>query len=85
MFPVEAPDLRERILGEILPAYLRDNVKARIVQPDGTHTRVTIGEHETRHRCQEELLAVRPGMLPIEANSIESNGAAAFAAAIRDS
>lgn len=84
MFPVEAPDLRERILGEILPAYLRDNVKARIVLPDGTHKRVVIGEHETRHRCQEELLAVRPGMLPIEANNVESNGAAIFAAATRD-
>ena len=84
MFPVEAPDLRERILGEILPAYLRDNVKARIVLPDGTHKRVVIGENETRHRCQEELLAVRPGMLPIEANNVESNGAAIFAAATRD-
>lgn len=84
MFPVEAPDLRERILGEILPAYLRDNVKARIVLPDGTHRRVSVGEHEMRHRCQEELLAVRPGMLPIESNGAESNGAAVFAAATRD-
>ena len=84
MFPVEASDLRERILGEILPAYLRDNVKARIVLPDGTHRRVTITEHEMRHRCQEELLAVRPGMLPIEANGAESNGAAVFAAATRE-
>ena len=28
MFPIEAPDLKERILTEIVPAYLRDNVRA---------------------------------------------------------
>ncbi len=30
MFPIEAPDLRERVLHEIIPAYLRDNVKSRV-------------------------------------------------------
>src|SRR5262249_10524416 len=29
MFPIEAPKARERILEEIVPAYLRDNVKSR--------------------------------------------------------
>jgi polyphosphate kinase len=85
MFPVEAPDLRDRILHEIMPAYLRDNVKARIVLPDGTHQRYVPAEGEARHRCQEELLAVRPGMLPTESggNGGETNGAAVFAAATR--
>ncbi|MGC3967030.1 MAG: hypothetical protein QM775_06555 [Pirellulales bacterium] len=85
MFPVEAPDLRDRILHEIMPAYLRDNVKARVVLSDGSHERVKPGDHESRHRCQEELLAVRPGMLPVEANGTggETNGAAVFAAAAR--
>ena len=36
MFPIESPELKERILHEIVPAYLNDNVKARILQPDGT-------------------------------------------------
>ena len=39
MFPIEAPRARERILEEIVPAYLRDNVKARILRADGTHYR----------------------------------------------
>jgi len=56
MFPVDAPKARERILQEIVPAYLRDNVKARILRADGTHYRVERAADEPRHRCQEELL-----------------------------
>jgi polyphosphate kinase len=37
LFPVYDPRLRERILGELLPAELRDNVDARELQPDGTY------------------------------------------------
>ena len=39
MFPIEAAELKDRILHEIVPAYLRDNVKARVLQPDGTYVR----------------------------------------------
>ena len=39
-FPVLAPALRERIK-EILDAQLADNVKARLLLPDGRSTRVT--------------------------------------------
>jgi len=78
MFPVEAADLRDRILNEIVPAYLRDNVKARIVRPDGSHQRLTPGPDEPRHRCQEELLAARPGLPSLEGNSADANGAAVF-------
>jgi polyphosphate kinase len=61
MFPIESPNARERILQEILPAYLRDNVKARILRADGTHYRAPRGPDEIRHRCQEELLHGRLG------------------------
>src|SRR5262249_22718286 len=65
MFPIEAPRARERILQEIVPAYLRDNVKARILRPDGSHYRVERAPDEPRHRCQEELLHGRTsGPLP---------------------
>lgn len=44
--PVNDPALKRKLKEEILAAYLRDNVKARILQPDGTYTRVpmTLGE-----------------------------------------
>ena len=38
-FPVEDEGLRTRIIDEILPAFLSDNVKARELQPDGAYTR----------------------------------------------
>jgi len=67
MFPIEAPKARERILEEIVPAYLRDNVKARILRADGTHYRVERGSDEPRHRVQEELLHGRIGGPPAAA------------------
>ena len=55
MFPIQDQDLKQRILKQIIPVYLRDNVKARLLQPDGSYTRVT-PEHEPAHRSQMELL-----------------------------
>jgi polyphosphate kinase len=37
LFPVYDPELRERILGDILPAELRDNEDARLLQPGGAY------------------------------------------------
>jgi polyphosphate kinase len=68
MFPVEASELRDRILGEIMPAYLRDNVKSRVLQSDGSYTRIGRPDGEPRQRCQEELLSVRPGVTTVEKN-----------------
>ena len=39
VFPVSDPMLRERLRTEIIGAYLADNVKARLMQPDGTYLR----------------------------------------------
>ncbi len=41
MFPVEDVRARARIIEEILPVVLADNVKARILQPDGTYVRAS--------------------------------------------
>jgi polyphosphate kinase len=60
MFPIEAPDLKSRILHQIVPVILRDNVKARLLQSDGTYVRLTPAEGELRHRSQEELMQL-PG------------------------
>ena len=74
MFPIEAPDLRERILHEIVPAHLMDNVKARILQPDGTYFRLHPPEGGIAYRCQERLLALHPAVAPPETR-IFGNGA----------
>ena len=39
MFPVDDPALSARLRDEILGAYLKDNVKARLLQPDGSYVR----------------------------------------------
>jgi polyphosphate kinase len=62
MFPIEQADLRDRILHEIVPAYLKDNVKARTLQSDGTYLRPTVGPGETPFRVQERLLALHPAV-----------------------
>jgi polyphosphate kinase len=40
-FPVRDPGLRKRVTDEILPAYLADCVKARVLGSDGVYTRST--------------------------------------------
>ena len=39
VFPVAQPDLHKRLREEILAAYLADNTKARLLQPDGEYVR----------------------------------------------
>jgi polyphosphate kinase len=39
LFPVAQPDLVMRLSHEILAAYLADNTKARLLQPDGNYVR----------------------------------------------
>lgn len=60
MFPIESPPLRQRILTEIIPAYLADNVKARELAADGTYHRVGPGRGKKPFRCQQELLRAYP-------------------------
>jgi len=72
MFPVLAPELRDRILHEIVPRYLQDNVKTRMLRSDGTDQRIILAPGESRHRCQEEFLAMRPGMVPIDTTTTVS-------------
>jgi polyphosphate kinase len=62
MFPVESPDLKQRILKEIVPMYLHDNLRARRLRPDGSYERLHPASGELGHRSQEELLALRPGV-----------------------
>jgi polyphosphate kinase len=62
VFPIEDGNLRERIIGEILALVLRDNVKARVMKPDGTYQRLHPAEGQTAHRSQTEFMALaQPG------------------------
>jgi polyphosphate kinase len=75
MFPIEAPELKDRLLHEIVPAYLLDSVKARLLQPDGAYLRIQSAPGEAPYRCQERLLSLRPTSMP------EREARAAFAVA----
>ena len=77
MFPIEAT-AKQRILEEIMPAYLRDNLKARLLLPDGSHERLHATPGEPSHRCQEELLTIRPAITPLD-QATPGNGAHATA------
>ena len=59
LFPVEDPALIDRLRHEILDTYLRDNVKARIMQPDGTYERAQLAPGEALTNSQEWLITRR--------------------------
>jgi polyphosphate kinase len=59
MFPVLAPEHAGRILREIIPVYLADNVRARRLDPDGAFRLLAPGEGQPARRCQSELLETR--------------------------
>jgi polyphosphate kinase len=65
MFPIESEDLRRQIVDEIIPTYLGDNVRTRVLRADGTYARAS-AVSGTAHRSQYELLqraALRDGVL----------------------
>lgn len=55
MFPIDAPDLKERILDEIIPTYLNDNASARYLRSDGVYERIRPEEGQAAFRCQDAL------------------------------
>ena len=56
MFPVEDGVLRERIIREILATTLADNVKSRVLKPDGSYRRSAPAKSEPLHRSQAEFI-----------------------------
>jgi polyphosphate kinase len=69
VFPVLDPGLRKRVIDEILPAYLSDCVKARVLGSDGVYTRAR--PPEGQEPCQAQLtfrnLARQAASLRVEA------------------
>lgn len=52
MFPVDDARLKARIIEEVLPIALADNVKARVLQPDGSYSRATLVDGQNAVRSQ---------------------------------
>jgi len=44
--PVRDPQIRKYLKDDVLEVYLRDTAKARLLQPDGSYTRVTLSDGE---------------------------------------
>jgi len=57
MFPVEAEDLRWRIVDQIIPTYMGDNRRTRILLADGSYVRAECTDGAPPRRSQIELLA----------------------------
>jgi polyphosphate kinase len=58
LYPIEDTELKTRIIDEILVTYLNDNVKARLMQPDGSYVRVTPKDGAKLLRSQSALIAI---------------------------
>jgi len=58
IYPIESSKLKERIVNEILATYLNDNVKARVMQPDGSYVHRQPQEGEELVRSQSALIAI---------------------------
>ncbi|MDH4227911.1 MAG: polyphosphate kinase 1 [Deltaproteobacteria bacterium] len=58
LYPILNNDLKSRIMDEILLTYLKDNVKARIMQSDGSYTRKKPKDDDKTVRSQAELIAI---------------------------
>ena len=61
VFPLKDPQLRERISTEVLPAYLADTRKARLLGADGTYSRPPSVRNGHGFSVQEHLMRVSSG------------------------
>jgi polyphosphate kinase len=57
VFPVEEPELRRRLIEDLLPIELRDNEDARELQPDGSYTPVVRAPGQETFRAQKYFMA----------------------------
>jgi polyphosphate kinase len=56
VFPVEQPNLKQRLIREITATCLGDNMKARELLPDGSYRRIMPNDGQPRVRSQERFL-----------------------------
>ncbi len=58
VFPVEPPELKQRLIKEVLATCLAENVKARELLPDGSYRRVSRDPNQPAVRSQERFLEI---------------------------
>ncbi|MCS7047166.1 MAG: polyphosphate kinase 1, partial [Gemmataceae bacterium] len=58
VFPIETPELKNRLINEVLATCLADNVKARELLPDGGYRRVVREPGKPPLRSQERFLEI---------------------------
>ena len=85
MFPIEDPAPQGRIVTTILRVVLSDNVKARVLQADGTYRRRAPAEgeapmrsqvalqHLAREAAREKKSDVRPPLVPIVRRRLDAD------------
>jgi len=61
IFPVENPKIIRNVRDEILETYISDNLKARLMQPDGSYLRVTPDDDHKPLNTQAHFLKMRAG------------------------
>jgi polyphosphate kinase len=61
VFPIEEPALRDRIVNQILAAQLADNVRASILNSDGSYVRVPAKKESGQRTSQDEFMALALG------------------------
>ncbi|QVL29957.1 polyphosphate kinase 1 [Telmatocola sphagniphila] len=73
VFPIEQPDLKKRVIDEILAYTMADNVKARELMPDGSYRKVVLKEGETPLRSQSRFMEIadRKAATPPEPEKVE--------------
>ncbi len=79
VFPIESENLKQRIYGELLKLCLSDRVKSRMLQPDGSYTRLQPSSDEAAGMsAQDALMLIALGQDPqVPANPPDSgNGQA---------
>jgi polyphosphate kinase len=57
LFPLYDPEIRQRLIGDLLPAELRDNVDARVLQPDAAYAPVAVAAETPRFSAQGYFMA----------------------------
>jgi polyphosphate kinase len=75
MFPIEAEEPRQRICEEIVPIYMRDNTRSRILMPEGKYVRATAWQGGEEFRSQRDLLGSAPSVVgPLDLKKESVNG-----------
>jgi len=73
MFPIDDPQLKARLLDEVLGISLKDNVKAKVLNRDGIYTPVPLQLDGQAIRSQQLLLELarkQAELRPVEAQVV---------------